>query len=408
MKKQLLFLLGIILMIPNSVTAQISLKKVFPKATTIWEKSCQGDLMDFVLTKNKKNIIVLSHGANNFNLYYLNSNGEKIWEKTQNFKYPEYQKTEFLSMSENAELIIIHGADKYEEGPLTWVFDNTGNLLFHKNEIKGFYFPSPKGNYILFQKRTGFDNIKLFDKYGKSIPLILPSELKEAKVKMKFISDEEALIYKKVKINNEVKSEFLLVTIPQFQIKWTQIIDKPLWCINFNLENVTHNNKYIVIQDTYPGKIYLLDKISGKILWRNNELKGGMIISFINRGKNLLSISGRRNIHIFSVLDGKSLFKSNILEKSILILPRISFENRKLIISTFIKTKDKNLCKRGEPIKGVNSYIINFDDNWNINQQNFVKGGTLSYSLNCETEIISILNDENNKKLIVKKISEGK
>ena len=346
----------------NTVEKLSLAEKLFPDAELIWSKTFEGKIIDFDIAEKSGHVILGAIKDRKGYVYFFSPDGKLLWTK-ENAEHSEIKKCAGIrvSVSDSAETIGIFwwGDYEYEE---VQVYDISGEKLYaydHGMSGSGVEI-SPGGGYV---KHAWF-----FDKTGKQI--ILREILKGLPIeklwdgkryrditisKFDFVSENELVIL--------LDNVLYFYSFPEGELIWKSQ--------KLALENgggITIQGKYILINAR--NLLYCFNK-NGELLWKQKwEIVRINAVSISSDEKymaiNAIVSKGRK----FLLCDSKTgeiKLSTDKLESQIGVKNFLCLEGKVLVSGyTGSHIHDNH--------KGYWTYILHFDDNWNIINESYERG----------------------------------
>ncbi len=349
----------------NTVEKLSLAEKLFPAAELVWSKTFEGKMTDFAIAEKSGHIVIGAVKDLKGWVYLFSPDGKLLWTK-ENDKHSKIKECAGVgvAISDNGETTVVQWGGDYEE---VQVYDITGEKLYtHKHGMSTVAVAvSPGGGYI--------KHARLFDKTGKKIVLGdilkgLPIEKLRHRIEYKngtyspyiyrdinftFVSEKEIAVL--------LDSVLYFYSFPEGKLKWkSKELDGD--------GKITVEGRYILVSG--DREVYLYDK-EGRLIWekRLDKKLYSHAVAFSRDKKNIgiYGLPGKRRVILFDLTTGKIEVSTHELESKV-SLPKLLLLANKVLLSGYTggQTSDE--------MKGYCTYIMNFDDNWNIVSESWEKG----------------------------------
>lgn len=341
-------------------------EKYFPDEELIWSETFEGKMTDLEIAEKSGHVFISAWKDIKGYVYLFAPDGKLLWEKN-NIEHSMFHNIYGIirvSISDSAETIGVlwlGGGESIE----TQVYDIDGRLISsHKYGVS--LEVSPKGGYIdilhLYKKTgervalreilKGFPIEKLKRKHGKGYKDIS---------KFDFVSENELVIL--------LGNVLYFYSFPEGELIWKSQ--------KLELENgggITILGKYILVNR--GNLLYCFNK-NGKLLWEkkwedfsindislSSDEKYMAINANVSKGRKLLLCDSKT---------GEIKLSTDKLESQIGVKNFLCLEGKVLLSGyTGSYIHDKH--------KGYWTYILHFDDNWNIIDESYERGLVLGTS----------------------------
>lgn len=349
-------------------------QELFPDAELLWSKDFQGKMIDLKIAKKSGHTTIGAVQGDKGYVYLFSQEGKLLWMK-ESIKHSEIKKCASLelSISDNGETIAVRWFGDYEREEIQ-VYDITGEKLYAQNHGMAGHKAkvSPEGGYIKYDW--------LFNRYGKKIVLKdvllslerLPEYTQHRELEIfDFMSGTELIVL----LNNTL----YLFSFPEGNLKWKKEGLKNIEMFR----NISIFEKNILVSG--DNILYWFNN-NGELIWKKefNESMFCSIFSLSKDGKYLAiyGFSGKGKIILLDTKTGETKVYSPELESGF-SRPNSNMicKEQKILLSGYI------IGDRNELHKGFWSYILCFDENWNIKSESWKKGLVMG---NSSSDIIGV------------------
>lgn len=333
-------------------------EKYFPDAELIWSETFEGKMIDFEIAEKSGHVVIGAVKDSDCFVYFFSPDGELLWRKG-NDKHSIIDECGGVGVdiSENGKTIGIHWGGDFEHEEIQ-AYDISGEKLGAKDHgITGVSVKvSPKGGYVkhtnLYDRTVnkvvlreilkGFPIEKLWD--GKRYRDIS---------KFDFVSEEElAILFDNV---------LYIYSFPEGKIRWKskELDFGRYWA------NITPLGNQILVSG--GRNLYYFDK-DGALNWEK-DFGGNLYYHTISSSSDnrYLVIHRSRKIYLFDTKTGEMKLQSGVLKSQISVKNLLCLEN-KVFLSGYTGGSMKDVYK------GYWTYILHFDDNFNIVNESWKKG----------------------------------
>jgi len=382
-----LFLIGQPMSSGNPARKLSLSQELFPNAELIWSRTFEGKMIDFDIAKKSGHVVIGAVNNLEGSVYLFSPNGELLWVK-ESEKHSEIEKCAGIkiSISDSAETIGIFWWGDYEREEDQF-YDNSGEKLYScKHGMTGGIGMeiSPGGGYA---KATS-----LMDRRGKEI--LLRNILKDFPIEK---------LRKSIKsINKHIIRKADGTYSTEYTYRYKKIT---------NFEFISENEIAVFLDST----LYLYSFPAGELKWESNKLeKLELRISkeIAPVGQNIL-LGGGRKLYCFSK-DGELLWETELdrnlyyynvststdmkyivihISREILLIDsetgeiKLNVSELKSQVGVESFSVNSLSCLSGKVLlsgysggsstdahKGYWTYILQFDENWNIVDESWENG----------------------------------
>lgn len=332
-------------------------KKYFQDAELIWSKTFEGKMIDFEIAKKSGHVVIATWKEMKAYVHSFTIDGELLWEKNsiEHSMFHEGYATR-LSISDSAETTGILWLGGYESIE-TQVYDINGKLI-SSHKYGASLEVSPKGGYI--------DISHLYKKTGERI--VLREILKGFPIEK--LKRKRGYGYKNIKkyalvSENEIGVLFDNIlhfySFPEGDLKWQS---KELGSRYGKI--IPLERHILVIREK---KLYCFSK-DGRLKWEK-----GLRFNYVtlSSNKKYLAIHTGWSILVLDIKTGEAKLQSSKLKSQFGVFSLLYLNNR-----IFLSGGAGSLIK--DVHKGYWTFILQFDDNWNIIDESYERGLVLGTS----------------------------